>query len=107
MSLLNILDASLWPFVIEFLGALVITGYVIYALFILIRNHDLPHARITVAEGAVTGLSFKLAATLLKTIELQSWQQILMFTAIFALRTLLKRLFMWESSQIRRNNSRL
>ncbi|MDQ2885502.1 MAG: DUF1622 domain-containing protein [Chloroflexota bacterium] len=44
----------------------------------------------------IPGLSFKLAGTLLRTIELRTWQQIFMFVAIFALRTLIKRLFTWE-----------
>lgn len=38
----------------------------------------------------------------LKTISLQSWQQILMFVAIFALRFILKRLFTWEQERLRR-----
>jgi len=37
---------------------------------------------------------------LLKTIELQTWAQIGAFFAIFALRTLIKRVFTWESQRI-------
>ncbi|HEY4036334.1 MAG TPA: DUF1622 domain-containing protein [Ktedonobacteraceae bacterium] len=50
--------------------------------------------------GVVTGLSFKLAGTLLKTIQLHTWQQILMFVAIFTLRTVLKRVFTWERERL-------
>ena len=40
------------------------------------------------------------AATLLRTIGLRTWRQILMFTLILSLRILLKKLFVWEKQQI-------
>ncbi len=94
------LDFTLWIGLIEFVGALFIIGYVIVALITLLRSHSIVQARLLVADGAITGLSFKLAGTLLKTIELHTWQQILMFVAIFALRTILKRLFTWERTRL-------
>ena len=85
---------------IEFAGSLLIIGYILAAIFVLIRTRDLVRARLLVADGVITALSFKVAATLLKTIELHTWQQILIFAAIFALRTMLKRLFVWEKKQL-------
>jgi uncharacterized membrane protein len=72
---------------IEFVGALVVVLSVIRAF----GHIRLPQqARLIVAEGAIMGLSFKVAATLLKTVELKSWNQIAMFTAILGLRTMIK-----------------
>ncbi len=85
---------------IEFIGALLISGYVLAALVTLLRTKNILAARLLVADGAIAGLGFKLAGTLLKTIELHTWQQILMFAAIFALRTVLKRLFIWERARL-------
>ena len=89
-----------WAILIEFGGALIICGYVIKALFELLQGHSLIQARLLVAEGAIVGLSFKLAGTLLKTIELHSWSQILLFCTVLALRTLLKGLFSWEKTRL-------
>jgi uncharacterized membrane protein len=89
--------------VIDLIAALLIVGYVVAALVDLIRGGSVTQARLIVAEGAVFGLSFKLAATLLKTLELHSWDQILMFATVFVLRTILKQLFVWEKQQVQRN----
>ena len=96
MSFANALDYSLWVVLIEFAGALIIVAYVIAAIISLFLKRNITRARLIVADGIITGLSFKLAGTLLKTIQLRTWQQILIFAAILALRTLLKRFFTWE-----------
>ena len=96
----DILGSSAWIPVIEFVGALIIAGYAAAAVVALIRIQNIDQARRLIAEGVITGLSFKLAATLLKMILLQSWEQILMFTAIFAIRTLLKQLFAWQRREL-------
>lgn len=86
---------------IDLVAAVVIAGYVAAALVKLARGGGVEEARLIVAEGAVLGLSFKVAATLLKTLELHTWDQILMFAAILAMRTILKQLFLWEKQQLR------
>lgn len=97
----DIFHFSAWIMLIELIGAFIIVGYVLSALRSLIRDHqNLKHAQFLVAEGALLGLSFKLAGTLLKTIELHTWKQILIFSTIFLLRTLLKRLFTWEKKRL-------
>jgi uncharacterized membrane protein len=98
--LANLFDLTAWVVIIEFIGALLIVAYVVAAIISLLRHGNIAQARLLVAEGVITGLSFKLAGTLLKTIELRTWQQILMFVAIFVLRTVLKRLFSWERSRV-------
>jgi uncharacterized membrane protein len=95
----DILGTRAWIPVIEFVGALIIAGYAA-AMISLLCHQPIGQARLLIAEGVMTGLSFKLAATLLKTVLLQSWEQILMFTAIFVMRTLLKRLFTWQRMEL-------
>ncbi len=84
-------------------GSVIIVAYCLAALLTLLRLRavGIVSARLLVAQGVLTGLSFELAGTLLKTLLLVSWRQILIFTAIFALRTLLKRLFVWEQTHLR------
>ena len=97
------LDAALLTVVIQlidFAGSLVIVGFVLAALLALARLRVIERARLLIAEGALWGLSFKVAATLLKTITLTNWQAVAFFVVIFALRTLLKRAFSWERMMI-------
>ena len=105
MQLPDALHLESWAAAIEMLGALIIVGYVAAALFTLLRTRDLEQARLLVADGAITGLSFKLAGTLLKTISLTTWSQVGLFIAIFILRTALKRVFTWEAARIRARRS--
>lgn len=100
MPFANIFNFTLWAMVIEFLGALLIVGYILAALYTLLRTRDIRQARLLVVDGVIYALSFKVAGSLLKTIELHTWQQILIFVAIFALRTVLKRVFMWERTEL-------
>ena len=86
---------------IEFAGALLIVGYCIAGLVELARSRDPAAARLLVIEGSLWGLSLKTAASLLKTIEIHSWEQIAAFTAILALRTLVKRVMTWEETHLR------
>lgn len=81
---------------IDFLGSLYIFGGVALALQRLIQTGDLRRCQVLIADAALAGLSFKVAGTLLKALELGTWNQILTFTVIFALRTGLKRVFTWE-----------
>ena len=85
---------------IEFIGALIIVAYILAALVTLVRTGSIVQARLIAADGAITGLSFKLAGTLLKTLLIHTWSQILIFVIIFALRTILKRLFIWEKARL-------
>ena len=101
----NILDFTLWATMIEFIGALLIVFYLLASIITLLYRKDITQARLIFADGVITGLSFKLAGTLLKTVELHTWQQILMFAAIFTLRTVLKRLFTWERTRLQQRVS--
>ena len=88
-------DAAL---LIELVGSVLIAGYCVAAMVALARGRGRRAAQFLVAEGALTGLSFKLCATLLKTMLLVSWSQVGIFACVLALRTILKRVFVAERS---------
>lgn len=89
-------------YLIEMLGAGVILAYTLLALRSLIQSRAfrVEHAQHLMSEGILNALGFKLAATLLKTILLTSWNALMMFTAIFLIRTVLKFFFRWQEAQL-------
>lgn len=88
--------------VIDLIGGLFVVGYALAAVAAVVRTGAVSQARMLVAEGAVLGLSFKTAGTLLKTLEVHTWGQIGMFGAVLALRVVLKHLFVWEKGRVER-----
>ena len=86
---------------IELLAAIVIVYHVLWAIAAIVRRQGSDVARIRIAQGVLAALGFSVAGTLLKTIALQTWPQIRLFTFIFVLRTLLKRVFLWEENSIK------
>ncbi|GCE30239.1 hypothetical protein KDA_57230 [Dictyobacter alpinus] len=105
VSISNLFTVSIWASIIDFLGALLIVAYMLFALVGLLRTKDISRARIVVTDGIIAGLNFKLAGTLLRTIGLQSWHQILMFLAILMIRTILKKFFSWEQARLQQINN--
>ena len=100
MSWNQLPDFSRWGLALQLGGAAVITGSVAAALVSLSLGRGVLRARLLVAEGVIGGLGVMTAATLLRTIGLRSWRQILMFTLILSLRILLKKLFVWEKQRL-------
>jgi uncharacterized membrane protein len=90
---------------IDLIGGLLVVGYVAAAVVALVRTGAVGHARLLVAEGAVLGLSFKTAGTLMKALEVHTWDQIGLFGAVLALRVVLKQLFEWEKGRVGRANT--
>ena len=86
--------------VIELLAAVVIVFHAGKAVVSLALQRGLDTARLVIAEGVLAALGFSLAATLLKVIGLQQWQQIRTFATVFVLRTLLKKVFQNERSSV-------
>jgi hypothetical protein len=84
-------------------SAVVITGFVAVALVSLSLGHGVIVARLLVAEGVIGGPGVTTAATLLQTIGLRTWHQILMFTLVLSLRILLKKLFVNEKEHLFQN----
>ena len=85
---------------IEAAGSALLLGYVLVALLALARQHGLERCRLLLADGAVFSLGFKTAASLLKTLELNTWHQIGAFVAVLTLRTVLKRAFIVEKASL-------
>jgi uncharacterized membrane protein len=85
---------------IEVAGSVLLVGFVLGACGVLVRGGGPERARLLVAEGAVLALSFKTGATLLKTIDLPTWDRIAAFAAVLALRTVLKRAFAAERAAL-------
>jgi len=84
------------------LGSLVMLFYVLKAWRkLLSRTPQRTQAELLLAEGAVNTLSFKLAATLMKTIYIHTWRQMAILASIVTLRTLLKRIFSWRQAHLR------
>jgi len=96
----QLLDFSWWGLALQLAGAVVITGFVAVALVSVSLGRGVIRARLLVAEGVIGGLGVMTAATLLRTIGLRTWRQILMFTLILFLRILLKTLFVWEKQRL-------
>jgi hypothetical protein len=100
MSSSLLLDFSWWGLALQLGAAIGITAFVALALVSLCLGRGVLRARLLVAEGVIGGLGVMTAATLLRTIGLRTWRQILMFTLILSLRILLKKLFVWEKRRI-------
>jgi len=103
MSSSLLLDFSGWGLALQLGAAIIITGFVALALVSLILGRGVLRARLLVAEGVIGGLGVMTAATLLRTIGLRTWRQILMFSLILFLRILLKKLFVWEKQRLFQN----
>ena len=80
----------------ELVAAFVVVFHAGWAVGVLVRSHDSDQARLIIGDGVLAALSFSVAGTLLKTIGLESWEQIRIFAFVLALRTLLKQVFQWE-----------
>lgn len=79
--------------IIELLGTFIITYYCAWAGVDLVKHRGIRRAKRIVAKGALYGLTIKTAATFLKFIELQTFQQISVFVIVLALRQILKKEF--------------
>ncbi len=81
---------------VDSISALVIVGYcaVAFVTGVYSRSPTRPHN--LVARGALLGMSIKLVGACVKTIQIQTWNQIGLFLAILALRMILKRFFVME-----------
>lgn len=85
---------------IEFGGTVIVTVAVVRAL-VALGSDGIEAARLAVIGGSLGALGFKTAASLLKALELGTWHAIGTFAAILTLRTLIKRLFVWEQRRLR------
>jgi len=88
--------------VFDVASAAVILGYCATAFIQAVRSGTPTIAHGIVARGALLGMSIKLVGTSLKTIQIQTWNQIGLFFAILFLRIILKRIFVLENKIVSR-----
>lgn len=91
-----LLDFAWWGLLLQAAAAVVIASFAAVAFVSGIVGRDIGRARLLVADGVIAGLGIMTAATLLRTIGLRTWHQILMLSLILSLRIVLKKLFVWE-----------
>jgi hypothetical protein len=72
-----LLEFSWWGLALQLADAFVITGFVAATPVTLSLGRGVLRARLRVAEGVIGGLGVMTAATLLRTIGLRTWHQIL------------------------------
>jgi hypothetical protein len=78
---------------IDILSSLVTFGYCCAGFVVFLTQRNRNSARMLVANGALLGMNIKLVGAFLKTMELQTWNQLALFVTILALRTVLKKVF--------------
>lgn len=82
---------------LESLGAVVIIFSSIKSFILYWKSKA--SIRLTFAQGLATGLEFKLAGEILRTVLVRSWDEILIVGAIIVLRAALTFLIHWEIRQ--------
>ncbi|MCX5873050.1 MAG: hypothetical protein NTY51_07420 [Deltaproteobacteria bacterium] len=82
---------------IEILSSAVIFGYCVAGFAVFLQGRDRLRTQILVANGTLLGMNLKLVGALLKTIELQTWNQLALFVVIFALKTVIKKVFLRQN----------
>ncbi|MCI0350221.1 MAG: hypothetical protein L0Z53_12425 [Acidobacteriales bacterium] len=95
---MRLLDFARWSLLLQMATAVVIASFAGAAL--ICAGRDITRARLVVADGVIGGLGIMTAATLLRTIAIRTWHQLLMFSLILCLLILLKKLFVWEKRRI-------
>jgi hypothetical protein len=88
---MSILSSSILS--IEIVSSVIIFGYCTAGFAFFISGKDGFTIKTLVANGTLLGMNLKLVGALLKTIELQTWNQLALFVVIFALRTMIKKVF--------------
>lgn len=89
----DLLDLALWAALIEFVGALLIISYLLLALWTLPRARDVQLTRLQAANWSGNWFKLQIGCNVAQNNPIA---HILTFTAIFALRTVLKRVLIWE-----------
>jgi hypothetical protein len=88
---MSILSSSILS--IEIVSSVIIFGYCAAGFAFFISGKDGFTIKTLVANGTLLSMNLKLVGALLKTIELQTWNQLALFVVIFALRTIIKKVF--------------
>ncbi len=92
-------DLALLSALIQLAGALIVVRSVVRGAWMLLHGAPVERVRALVADGVLGALSFTLMATLLNSILVHTWLQVLTFAAIVVFRFVLGRLFRWERAR--------
>ena len=103
MNFFNLIIETTLPYIIailEIIGILVVTGSSIVAFFHYVQNAFMKmelDVQTSLSKGLVVGLEFVMAAEILKTILIQSLEEIYILGGIIVLRVALSLLIHFES----------
>ena len=103
MNFFNLIIETTLPYIIavlEIIGILVVTGSSIVAFYHYVQNAFLKlelDVQTSLSKGLVVGLEFVMAAEILKTILIQSLEEIYILGGIIVLRVALSLLIHFES----------
>ena len=103
MNFFNLIIETTLPYIIailEIIGILVVTGSSIVAFFHYVQNAFLKmelDVQTSLSKGLVVGLEFVMAAEILKTILIQSLEEVYILGGIIVLRVALSLLIHFES----------
>ena len=103
MNFLNLIIETTLPYIIavlEIIGILVVTGSSIVAFFHYVQNAFMKmelDVQTSLSKGLVVGLEFVMAAEILKTILIQSLEEIYILGGIIVLRVALSLLIHFEN----------
>lgn len=97
---------ALLRLVVELSTNLILFGYVAASLLALLHGSGVFRARLLVTDGLLLALNLKVVAALLRTVEITTWNQLGLFTAVLLLRTALKREVIWERRQLQERQRR-
>lgn len=86
---------------IDIVSAVMICCYCMAGFGALFLKKGRMEAQLIVANGAVLSMSVKVIGALLKTLQLQTWNQLGQFAAIFLMRMLIKKAFQKDSEVLR------
>jgi hypothetical protein len=82
---------------LNLMASVIICRYLVQALQLL---PNIKASQFRTSKGVLSGFDFILAGTLLKSIGVKQWQPLLMLIAILLIRTMLKKSFTWEKTQL-------
>ena len=93
---------TILPYIIsclEFIGIVVITSGAVYALYCCLRSlfgKKGREYRLTLLNAMALGLEFKMAAEILKTVLVHTFEELLMLGAVILLRTVITLIIHFE-----------
>ncbi len=93
--------------IIELIGIFVVVWGSAIAFYHYVRNFFIPdehEVKLELAESLATGLEFKMAAEILKTVLIHDLQEIAILGAIIVLRALLSFMIHWEMGLLRKQH---